>query len=72
LAGTGFVVVGRRRDAATDNLAGGVPARAAVRQGVHHFGDAGGQLPQPVGEILRRHAVIAEMTDDKFSTTNFQ
>jgi hypothetical protein len=55
LAGTGFVVIWRRGDPAADDLASDVPAHAGVRQGVHHFGNAGGKPPQSIGEFLGRH-----------------
>lgn len=39
-------------------LAGDVPARAGVGQGVHDFDDAGAKRPQTIGEFLGRHAEI--------------
>jgi hypothetical protein len=44
------------------------PGRQCVRQ----FGNAGGKLPQSIGEFLRHHADALYMTDDRFSMTNFQ
>jgi hypothetical protein len=70
LAGTGFVVIWRRRNPAADDLGGDMPAHAGVRQCVHHFGNAGGKLPQSIGEFLRRHTDALYMTDDRFSMTN--
>jgi hypothetical protein len=72
LTGTGFVLIRPCRNPAADNLARDVPAHAGVRQGVHHFRDAGGKLPQSIGEFLRRHAGILYMTNDQFSMTDFQ
>jgi hypothetical protein len=39
---------------------------------LHHFGNAGGKLPQSIRESLGRHADAVYMTDDKFSMTDFQ
>ena len=72
LAGTGFVVVWGRCDPAAENLAGDVSADTIIRQRVHYFGNAGGKLPQSIGEFLRRHTDALYMTDDRFSMTNYR
>ncbi len=70
-AGTGFFVIWRSRDSATNDLAGNVRSHTSIRQGVHDFGDAGGKPPQSIGEFLRRHVPDFHMTNDRFSMTNF-
>jgi hypothetical protein len=37
----------------------GVPAGASVRQGVHHFGNAGGKVPPSARQTLGRHGDTA-------------
>ena len=72
LAGSNFVVIWRRRDPTADDLAGYMTAHAAVGQGVHYLGDAGGKLPQPIGKFFGHHAEVVHMTNDQFSMTNSQ
>jgi len=72
LAGTSFVLIWRRRDPAADDLARNMPTHASVRQGVHHFGNASGKLPQTIGELLGCHASMDYIANDQFSMANFQ
>jgi hypothetical protein len=72
LAGAGFVIIWRRRDPAADDLARDVPAHSSAGQGVHRFGNTGGELPPSIGEFPGRPAGAVCMTNDRFSMTHFQ